>query len=435
MDLFQGERSDEVPIAPIPDWLLQLILEQTGDSDQAPTRYVDSGIVRYVVQPIRVQEHFAALWHQVGVNVRAGSGDQFFSCPFHPEQNPSMHVDAQRCIWNCLCPACPGHRGGGVRELEARVGPIERVVLPAGLIFHVPSQDNGDASELGNDPYPNSDATGVDPFLEELKSRSKELFPLPEGQQPKVISRLCAFEQDPSRLIRHQVISNTWTNPVNRAIKCRQYWVHLMYLFAETEVDSLYGISISTEDWDVPKREALAAQVKRRGGQYPAFDDRTVAGQVRLLTNVALDSAVAVDDIDTALFESLRDVDLPEDSDRQQRVHLVWLSQGWSMPAHEAKGTVTTIAYKRDVEPVADDREEELARQSGLETWHGRDSGDLEQWGSPRFFAVPQERVAEIGPERAFDELLDLAQKLGYQPIRGVWSHFFPPKDVFSKAA
>ncbi len=31
-------------------------------------------------------DYFAALWHQVGVNVRAGSGDQFFSCPFHPSR-------------------------------------------------------------------------------------------------------------------------------------------------------------------------------------------------------------------------------------------------------------------------------------------------------------------------------------------------------------
>ena len=118
-----------------------------------------------------------------------------------------MHVDAQRCIWNCLATACPGHGGGGIRELEARVGP-QQGPLPTGQVFHVPPQsDTNDASELGGYPYPNADAA-VDPLSEELKTRSKDLFLIPEGQQPKITSRLCAFTEDPSRLIRHQVISN-----------------------------------------------------------------------------------------------------------------------------------------------------------------------------------------------------------------------------------
>ncbi len=241
-----------------------------------------------------------------------------------------------------------------------------------------------------------------------------------------MIVRLCAFEQDPSRAIRHQVVSNTWTNPVNRGLKRRQLWVHLMQQFAVAEVDALFGISISSEEWDVRKREALAAQVQRRGGQYAAFDNRAVAGHVCFLTNVQIPDAVPVEDIDTALSEALRDVDLPETSEQQQRVHLVWLSQGWSLPAHESKGTVITIAYKRDVDPVEDSVEEQQARQLGLETWQGTESEDPEQWGTPRYFAVPQERVAELGPERAFDELLELAQRLGYQPVRDVRSKLFP---------
>ena len=62
----------------------------------------------------------------------------------------------------------------------------------------------------------------------------------------------------------------------------------------------------------------------------------------------------------------------------------------------------------------------------GLETWQGSESGDVEQWGNPRYFAVPQERVSALGPERAFDELLDLAQRLGYQTVRDVRKRFFP---------
>ena len=105
---------------------------------------------------------------------------------------------------------------------------------------------------------------------------------------------------------------------------------------------------------------------------------------------------------------------------------LVETGEGWSLPAHESKGTVKTIAYKRDVDPVDDAKEEEQARQMGLETWQGGESGDMEQWGNPRYFAVPEERVTELGSERALDELLELAQKLGYQPVRDVRMQFFP---------
>ena len=52
--------------------------------------------------------------------------------------------------------------------------------------------------------------------------------------------------------------------------------------------------------------------MRRRGGQYAAFDNRAVADKVRLLTNAPLDMAALVGDIDTALFEAPPDVDLPE---------------------------------------------------------------------------------------------------------------------------
>ena len=416
----------EVPTAPIPDWLLHLILEQPASSPHPLSNPNEPGQVRYEVQPLRAQEHFAGLWEKVGVEVQPGSGDQMYSCPFHVEQHPSMHIDAQRCIWYCFSSECPGHRGGGVRELEAKVGLPVLGLLPAGLVRHVPLQsDTGDASELGSNPYPNSDADDADPYLEGLKTQAKELFPPPKGQQPKVISRLCAFTEDPSRVIRHQVISNTWINPVNRAIKRRQHWVHLMHQIYLPEVVALYGISISTEEWDERKRETLAAQVKRRDGQYAAFDNRAVTGYVRFITTVPIPGAVPVEDIDTALFEDLRDVDLFDGEEEKQRVHLVWLSRGWSLPAHESKGTVKTIAYKREVDPVDDAKEEQQARQMGLETWQGSQSGDLEQWGNPRYFVVPQQRLSEFGPELALNDLLEFAQRLGYQPVRDVRKMFF----------
>lgn len=150
-----------------------------------------------------------------------------------------------------------------------------------------------------------------------------------------------------------------------------------MHQFSVTEVDVLYGISIYAGEWDDRKRESLAAQVKRRDGQYAAFDDRAVTDFVQFLTDVPIPDAVKIDDIDTSLIEALRSVDLFDAE--KQRVHLVWLSQGWSLPSHESKGTVKTIAYKRDVDPADDAKEEEQARQMGLETWQGGESGDLEQ--------------------------------------------------------
>jgi len=115
----------EVPVAPIPDWLLQLILKQSASHEKELPSINDAGHIRYEVLPRRVQQHFVEMWEKVGVEVQPGSVDQLYSCPFHVEQHPSMHIDAQRCIWHCFSTECPNQRGGGVRELEATVGPVE----------------------------------------------------------------------------------------------------------------------------------------------------------------------------------------------------------------------------------------------------------------------------------------------------------------------
>jgi hypothetical protein len=65
----------QVPIVPIPDWLLQLILEQTISIGGRPSHYVHSRSVKYTTQPPAVQEHFAALWRKTGLDVQPGSGD------------------------------------------------------------------------------------------------------------------------------------------------------------------------------------------------------------------------------------------------------------------------------------------------------------------------------------------------------------------------
>jgi hypothetical protein len=78
-----GFAMGEADVAAIPDWLLQLILEQSASSDHQSTHHVGSGGVKYNVQPPVVQKHFTALWHQVGLDVQPGAGDQFYLCPFH----------------------------------------------------------------------------------------------------------------------------------------------------------------------------------------------------------------------------------------------------------------------------------------------------------------------------------------------------------------
>ncbi len=55
--------------------------------------------------------------------------------------------------------------------------------------------------------------------------------------------------------------------------------------------------------------------MRRGGGQYPAFDNRAVAG-VRFLTNAPLEEEALVEDVDTALFNALWDVDLPVGSEK-----------------------------------------------------------------------------------------------------------------------
>ncbi len=42
-------------------------------------------------------------------------------CPLHDDRSPSMWVDAQRQVWGCHSPSCPGHRAGDVINLYALV--------------------------------------------------------------------------------------------------------------------------------------------------------------------------------------------------------------------------------------------------------------------------------------------------------------------------
>ena len=116
-------------------------------------------------------------------------------------------------------------------------------------------------------------------------------------------------------------------------------------------------------------------------------------------------------------MSALRDLDMPADPERKSRVHLVWLSKGWAMPAHESKGTMKLIAFKKDVEPVDEVQESDEARKLELDSWIGSEL-TLDEWRAPRFFSLPKERVGQITKEQALDQLLDLAKALGYWIVR-----------------
>jgi hypothetical protein len=90
----------EIELAPAPDWLL----ERGSVGGAAPT----------VGVPFRTdaeRDEFAAAWREVGIELLPG--DRYYLCPFHDEQHPSLHVDAEGCRWYCF--GCG--RGGGIGRL------------------------------------------------------------------------------------------------------------------------------------------------------------------------------------------------------------------------------------------------------------------------------------------------------------------------------
>jgi hypothetical protein len=91
----------EIGLAPIPDWLV----------GPRPT----AGAGPSLGAPLRTDaEHdeFAAAWREVGIDLLPG--DRYYLCPFHDEQHPSLHVDAEGCRWYCF--GCG--RGGGIGRLR-----------------------------------------------------------------------------------------------------------------------------------------------------------------------------------------------------------------------------------------------------------------------------------------------------------------------------
>ncbi len=418
----------DVPLAMVPALLLDLILRAQGRNGVRPTRHGQPRQPR-LVQPADVQVYFAALWRTQGIFLQPG--DVLYRCPFHRDTDPSLHVDAERCIWNCLGSGCRGQRGGGIRELEALPG---REAVGAAGVRPLVRTSGPVASALGKSPFPNSDAPSAGTERDDLVATARQLFPLPKGVTPQVVARVYAFIAEPSKAMRREVISNSWSNPANRALKRRIYWHHLMpKCMAAAAADGLFEVTVRADDWSARRRAAIAAQVRRRGGEYAAFDNRLAAGIVRMFTTVAVPGALPVRDPEPALIEALQRLDLPEVQEKA-RVHLVWLSKGWALPAHPSKGVMKLIAVREKGDPVDDDAEEAAARQEGIETWlgHGHDVGE---WRPPRFFGVPSERVTQVGLEGALDDLLGLARALGYRPVFGACGRIFGNPQAVPKAA
>jgi hypothetical protein len=181
---------------------------------------------------------------------------------------------------------------------------------------------------------------------------------------------------------------------------------------------------VPKKEWSDHKRSALVAQVGRRKGDYAAFDNRTATGVVRFTTSVSIPGCSLVEDAGETLISALRDLDMPEEGERKTRVHLVWLSKGWALPAHETTGTTKMIAFRQDAEPVDDDQETAEAKKLDITSWLGR-VRSLKEWSQPRFFSVQQERIKANGNRAKLEELLSLATALGYTTVSDPMARVF----------
>ncbi len=96
-----------VPADP-PSWLLRLAAGAEGGGSRplatSPARTPEE------------QREFAEAWARAGVVLEPG--DRYYLCPFHHEQHPSLHIDAEGCRWFCF--GC--HQGGGIGRLRRLLG-------------------------------------------------------------------------------------------------------------------------------------------------------------------------------------------------------------------------------------------------------------------------------------------------------------------------
>jgi hypothetical protein len=104
-----GRSPEELAPAPLPGWVAALA---HGLEPGPPGRPAGDPPVRTE----RERAEFAQAWRRAGVEI--GAGDRYYRCPFHDDEHPSLHVDAEGCRWYCF--GC--RLGGGLARLLELLG-------------------------------------------------------------------------------------------------------------------------------------------------------------------------------------------------------------------------------------------------------------------------------------------------------------------------
>jgi hypothetical protein len=92
-------------MAPVPSWV-------TAGSADAPRDARNDGPARTDAE----RGEFERLWEEAGLILEPG--DRYYRCPFHDDEHPSLHIDAEGCRWYCF--GC--RRGGGTGMLRRVLG-------------------------------------------------------------------------------------------------------------------------------------------------------------------------------------------------------------------------------------------------------------------------------------------------------------------------
>lgn len=115
-----GYGIDDIPLRPLPDGLRFAI----------PAKRRATASTGAPATP-DAQARFGAILGALGIDVSPADGDVLVRCVFHPDDTPSLHVDARRAIYHCFSPSCSAHPGGGLRKLAELAKTQHGIILPA----------------------------------------------------------------------------------------------------------------------------------------------------------------------------------------------------------------------------------------------------------------------------------------------------------------
>lgn len=109
----EGEGPDDNPLADS-SWLLALLQARASVAE-------DSAGGRPAASPqsgADGRRWFLDAWRGLGLAV--GPGERLYLCPFHPDHDPSLSIDADRLVWKCF--GCG--KGGGLVALARESGTV-----------------------------------------------------------------------------------------------------------------------------------------------------------------------------------------------------------------------------------------------------------------------------------------------------------------------